>query len=291
MSEAYLQEIQKVELDLLEKFISVCKKYNIMYYADADTLLGAVRHKGFIPWDDDIDLALLWPDYQKLMDVAPRECEYPYFFQCIYTDTEALPGTCRLRRSDTTGFTRWEQENIGPEYDRGVFIDIFPLFYVPESIEERQKQKEKVLWLWEVIRGHDAYQYERRTGKRNAAYSKYIPSFLKYYETMGEDFDIVKLKEEYLHACAWGDTRTNVVGETSVKCHGANAMWDTEWFENCVEMPFENTTINCPAAYDEVLTRVYGDWRTPIKGASEHEIVAFDAKMPWRRYLQLQTEC
>ena len=142
-----------------------------------------------------------------------------------------------------------------------------------------------------LSRGHDAYQYERRTGKRNAAYSKYIPSFLKYYETMGEDFDIVKLKEEYLHACAWGDTRTNVVGETSVKCHGANAMWDTEWFENCVEMPFENTTINCPAAYDEVLTRVYGDWRTPIKGASEHEIVAFDAKMPWRRYLQLQTEC
>ena len=61
MSEAYLQEIQKVELDLLEKFISVCKKYNIMYYADAGTLLGAVRHKGFIPWDDDIDLALLWP--------------------------------------------------------------------------------------------------------------------------------------------------------------------------------------------------------------------------------------
>ena len=123
MSEAYLQEIQKVELDLLEKFISVCKKYNIMYYADAGTLLGAVRHKGFIPWDDDIDLALLWPDYQKLMEVAPRECEYPYFFQCIYTDAEALPGTCRLRRSDTTGFTRWEQENIGPEYDRGVFIE------------------------------------------------------------------------------------------------------------------------------------------------------------------------
>ena len=84
MSEAYLQEIQKVELDLLEKFISVCKKYNIMYYADAGTLLGAVRHKGFIPWDDDIDLALLWPDYQKLMEVAPRECEYPYFSMHLY---------------------------------------------------------------------------------------------------------------------------------------------------------------------------------------------------------------
>ena len=54
-----------------------------------------------------------------------------------------------------------------------------------------------------------------------------------------------------------------------------------------------STEVRTPwyAAYDEVLTRVYGDWRTPIKGASEHEIVAFDAKMPWRRYLQLQTEC
>lgn len=132
-----MQKIWDVELDLLEKFKSICEKYELNYFASCGTLLGAARHKGFIPWDDDIDVFLLWSDYKKLMERASAECDYPYFFQSIYTERDAMPSACRLRRSDTTGFTRWEYENVGPEYDRGVLIDIFPLFYVPDTDEDK----------------------------------------------------------------------------------------------------------------------------------------------------------
>ena len=79
-------KIWNIELDLLEKLKSICKKYNLEYCASSGTLLGAARHKGFIPWDDDIDVFLMWADYKKLLEVAPKECQYPYFFQSFLTE-------------------------------------------------------------------------------------------------------------------------------------------------------------------------------------------------------------
>ena len=280
-----LQRVWKVQLDLLEKLKEICKKYNLHYAASAGTLLGAVRHQGFIPWDDDIDISMMWSDYQKFMEVAPLECQYPYFYQCPSTEPEALAGASRLRRSDTTGFTKWEHENVGPDYDRGIFIDIFPMFYVPDSEEERSAQKEQVMFLWKAIRGHDALFYKQRTGISNPSYDQYIPEYQEYCRRIGTDqVDIAALKLQYLDACAWGNARSREVGGTSTKCHVRRSMWDTEWFESFIELPFENTTICCPAAYDQVLTRHFGDWRTPVQGASEHEMVVVDTQTPWRAY-------
>ena len=95
---------------------------------------------------------------------------YPYFFQCIYTDKNAMPSASRLRRSDTTGFTKWEYENMPPEYDRGIFIDIFPLFNIPDTESERSNQKKEVLYLWECIHGYDAIDQQKRGGYINPEY-------------------------------------------------------------------------------------------------------------------------
>ena len=119
-----LRKVWDVELDLFEKFKSICEKYNLTYCACSGTLLGAVRHKGFIPWDDDMDLFLPWQDYVKFMEVAPKECQYPYCFQSFLTDKDGEISANRMRRSDTTGLTQWESENItDKDYDRGIFID------------------------------------------------------------------------------------------------------------------------------------------------------------------------
>ena len=138
------KKLWAVELSLFEKFKEICNKWNLTYYASDGTLLGAARHKGFIPWDDDMDFGMLWPDYKKLMEIAPKECDYPFVFQGIYSDPYSMVVGSRLRRSDTTGVTKWEYENIGPEHDLGVFIDIFPLFSVPDSEEERKNDQRKV---------------------------------------------------------------------------------------------------------------------------------------------------
>lgn len=278
-----LRKIWDVELDLLEKFKSICKKHDLKYLATSGTLLGAARHKGFIPWDDDIDVSMMWSDYKKLMEVAPGECEYPYYFQCIYTDKDAIPNAARLRRSDTTGFTKWEHENCGPDYDRGIFIDIFPLFYVPDSEEERAEQKRTVLEYWAIIRGFEALQYKNRTGLATA-YDQYIPLYEEYCEKQNASIDIVKLKEAYIDACVWGDKPSGTIGATSSKVHAKHLMWDAELLDGEIELPFENTTICCPKEYERILERHYGDWRTPVRGGAEHQMAAIDPKIPWREF-------
>lgn len=280
-----LKLLQAVELSLLEKLKEICNKYNLTYYAACGTLLGTIRHKGFIPWDDDMDLFLPWPDYQKLMEVAPLECKYPFFFQGIYTERDAMANASRLRRSDTTGFTRWEYENVGPGYNLGIFIDIFPLFNVPDSEEDKKIQREKVMHAWRCIHGHDAYMQQVRGESVNKQYEVFIPEFLTLCteKGLGPKNDITWLKEKYLEACVWNE-KTKEIGTTSSRCHKPSLMWNSEWFEKTVELPFENTTIICPAEYEKILEKSYGDWRTPVMDGSDHEMVVVDTNIPWQDF-------
>ena len=78
-----MKQIWAVELDLLHMFDTVCKKHQLRYFASDGTLLGAIRHHGFIPWDDDIDIAMLREDYDKLCKIGPAEFKHPYFFQSL----------------------------------------------------------------------------------------------------------------------------------------------------------------------------------------------------------------
>lgn len=279
MSNESLRRIWDVELDLLEKFKSICNKYNLSYCASSGTLLGAVRHGGFIPWDDDIDVFLPWEDYKKLLEVAPGECQYPYFFQSFLTETEGEASASRLRRSDTTGFTLWEQENVGPEYNKGIFIDIFPLFKVPDLDRERTVQKEAIMFFWKCMRGHNA-KVQMKRGRVNEDYVQYIP----YYNSVSKYMSIVDIKWAYLHACAMADGDTKEVGATSSRVHLPSLMWNSELYESYVDLPFENTTIRCPAEYEKVLDKQYGDWRVPVKNGSRHEMAFIDTETPWREH-------
>ena len=106
-----MKEVWAVELDLLKEFKRVCNKYDLKYCADGGTLLGAIRHQGFIPWDDDLDIAMLRKDFEKLNEVAPAEFKKPYFWQTEETDKGSARGHAQLRNSDTTGIIKNEYEH------------------------------------------------------------------------------------------------------------------------------------------------------------------------------------
>ena len=86
MREILLDELKKTQIEILDVVDTFCRENNINYWLDSGTLLGAIRHGGYIPWDDDIDMVMFRDDYDKLVKVADKEFTYPYFFQTIYSD-------------------------------------------------------------------------------------------------------------------------------------------------------------------------------------------------------------
>ena len=125
------KKIWYTQIHLYEEFDKFCKKFNLKYYAGYGTLLGAVRHKGFIPWDDDMDFTMPRPDYQRMVELAPAHFNYPIYFQNYHTEPKAsvIYNFSRLRNEETIylGKDSSETRNDHP----GIFIDIFPLDAVP----------------------------------------------------------------------------------------------------------------------------------------------------------------
>ena len=131
-----LRNLQLTELELLEEVDRICKKCNIHYNIIAGTLLGAVRHGGFIPWDDDADVALLRSEYEKFRKACETELDMTRFYFQDHGNTPGYRwGYGKLRRKDTV-FLREHQEHM--PYEQGVFIDVFPLDYVPENYGVRR---------------------------------------------------------------------------------------------------------------------------------------------------------
>ena len=120
--EYYVSEKQKkiwnVQLELLQKLKEVCLKYDIKFFLIWGTLLGSIRHKGFIPWDDDMDVALARSEYERLCLIAREEFKDPFFLQTAETDQEYFIGYARLRMSSTTGIIK---ENYSRNYNNGIY--------------------------------------------------------------------------------------------------------------------------------------------------------------------------
>ena len=155
-------------------------------------------------------------------------------------------------------------------------MDVFPLFYVPSALEERKRQKEEILKWWKAIRGWNAIQ--NHLASCDSVYDEYIP----YYESIKDEYSIDEIKQFYMDACVSSD-QSDEIGNTSFRTHKENFIWKKEWFEDTVELPFEDTTVVCPKCYDEVLTKTYGDWRTPVFGTSFHELYIVDTETPFEK--------
>lgn len=149
MTDEEFRTLQLLELDMIVELDRVCRKHDIKYCMIGGTLLGAVRHKGYIPWDDDADIGMLREDYEKFKKVTKELNPEICFFQDHSVDHEYLWGYGKLRRIGTS-FVRVGQEHMKGE--TGVFIDIFPLDDVPMSVPGQMLQDfycfclRKIIW-------------------------------------------------------------------------------------------------------------------------------------------------
>lgn len=136
MNSDELRKMQLIQLELLEEVDRICTKYGISYSVEGGTLLGTVRHKGFIPWDDDVDIAMVRSEYIKFCRACEKELDNAkYFFQTHDTDPEYRWGYAKVLKNGTS-FVRYGQEHM--KMRRGVYVEIFPMDGIPKNFVERK---------------------------------------------------------------------------------------------------------------------------------------------------------
>ena len=138
-----LRKAQLIMLEMLIEFDAICKKHQLQYWLDSGTLLGAVRHQGFIPWDDDIDLSMPVEDYNKFLKIAQNELSSEIFFQTSQTDKNFKFDYIKLR-SDKASIVEIHEKDKKINYHQGVFVDIFPMLTI-ENTEANKKQYDSTL--------------------------------------------------------------------------------------------------------------------------------------------------
>ncbi len=287
-----MKEVWAVELDLLAEFDRVCKKYDIKYVADSGTLLGAIRHKGFIPWDDDIDVGMLRSEYERLCEIAPLEFKEPYFFQTEKTDPTSARGHAQLRNSNTTGILLSEIEVKRP-FNQGIFIDIFPFDNVPDDMNEYKKFKaeigEKRDLYAKIIFNYNYFYYPIRKEKdgsikwdieikrhlRNLEYLLIRPNYKKVYD------DYENTMKRY------DDKETKMINLLCLGIASGTLPMSREYFDGTFECDFEFLKIPVSKNYDMYLRLSYGNnYMTPLKTPTAHRGVFFDTDKPYTTHFK-----
>ena len=269
-----MKKIWAVELDILAEFDRVCRKNGLRYYAEYGTLLGAVRHHGYIPWDDDIDVSMPREDYKKLADIAKDEFKYPYAYRDGYSGYAITP-FAKVMRVDTAAVERPE---LPPEFPQGIFMDIMPIDAVPDGRVETLENWKRLLEYWSLLK------YPVETFDRLCAGEQFLLGAERIIEVaqMQPEMKLREL-EDFAYSIVGSSDKVNVF-LFYIKSGGG--VRDISWYDDTVYMPYEGFDIPCPGGYHEILTSIYGDYMTPIKGAgTAHEIQVFDTEKPYTDYL------
>lgn len=256
-----IEDVKKIELEMAKELLAVCKKYNLKIYADAGTLLGTVRHKGFIPWDDDMDFAMFRKDYDLLVELAPKEFKEPYFFQNYYSENNYDRGHAQLRNSNTTGILKHETKCT---YNRGIFIDIFVLDAVPKTLIGRRAQNVMLRLLRKTV---------RVLRKTNNIYDIRLIDWI--------------LKSKIIYRLIDGTLKypfhkkANYVAPLNFMYETKKRIRRKELYNQVLWMDFEDTKLPIPSGYDEFLAQRYGDYMKPVQCPTTHGDVFFDIKVPY----------
>lgn len=250
------RKMQLAQLDMLIDFDRVCRKHDINYVIFTGTLLGAVRHKGFIPWDDDADIGILREDYEKFKKVSSELNPEICYFQNHETDPEYRWEYGKLRRSNTV-FVREGQERI--ECKTGIFVDIFPMDDVPKSV------------IGQMIQDFDCFLMRKTLYSEVGKYNS--KGFVKMLYELLSKIPMSYVYELITKYTAKSNNKTN----NKVRCLLFPAMgklykrkrklplkerygMPKEWFLDRTLMTFEGHDFYVPKKYDDVLRYIYEDY-------------------------------
>lgn len=260
LQELTLKEIQQIEFGILKHFDSFCKEHNISYFLSNGTLLGAIKYKGFIPWDDDIDVFVPREDYERLL------CSYPSnkYFALIHqqNDTKYIFPFAKLYDRSTRIWNQSTPSITSP----GVHIDIFPLDYWPDDIKLAKKQAKQVF----VIAQKLCFSVTKMGLGRNWLRTVAKNAIIAYTHVVGSE----RYRKKLAKVLRGGLSQAGVMYRGCVvwPIYGINEILPAEVFSQSVKVTFEGNEFPAPVGYDEYLRNLYGDYRLdpPVESQKSH---------------------
>ena len=269
-----LQRHQAVLLELLAEFDRICTKHGIRYMLFAGTALGAVRHQGFIPWDDDLDVAMLRSDYQRFLQVAPGELQQQYYLQAEYSDAWPMFFS-KLRKNGTACMERFIPRD--PKLHQGIYMDIFPVDNLADGALMRKLQfaaSKAVIAKGLRARGYLTDSIAKKLFMLccTAAPGKLLHRFVRQDRRTGTD-------EVHTFFGAASRYEKNI--------------FPRHWFEQTLRVPFGDGMYPISTCAAEMLTQMYGDYMTlppeEERRCKVHGVIV-DPDGSYEQYLQAQKQ-
>lgn len=247
-----LRKYQLAQLELMTMVDSLCTEHNLTYYIIGGTLLGAVRHGGFIPWDPDIDIAMPREDYEKLREYFIHNESDSFFYQHYSTEKHHSQGHALIRIKNSHVVFCSKGSRFKPSCD-GIYLDIFPLDNAPLDEKLQHKQSKKIKRISQLI-----YLKLAKVYKSNSAltvFAKYAVSLLLSPLT----FTYLNRKRDMIMRKYNGKSKKYLVSMASHYSYWKQLM-PSEIYGEPTRIQFEGLSLSAPALTTEYLTRIYGDY-------------------------------
>lgn len=256
-----LRQLQLKELELLKLFQKICADNNISYFALGGTLLGAIRHKGFIPWDDDIDVGIPRPDYERLCKILEQGTLGEKIKFRSFKNTESYIRYFGRLEDESMKIVR--HDNIKVE-EAFAWIDLFPLDAMPNNAVLRKIKVFQVLVLRALYR-FSCFDTLVNVNKKGRPLHERILVWIGLHTPVQKLFNTKKCLGKLEKALTSTDYEKSNYLVNAMGAYKFREMFHKKYYDEGKMYPFEDTEIRGPVDYDFVCTQLYGDYMTPPK--------------------------
>ena len=262
-----INELKKIQLKIMDEIDSFCRKNGFHYFMNYGTLIGAVRHKGYIPWDDDVDITMPRDEYDRFIIEFNKNRSNSFRAVSVANDPDYYLPFAKVVDTATV-----MKESATVDHEIGVYVDVFPMDRLPKITKKEERVLKRIsLYRKLLVLKTVKVDFKRSPVKNLILFVSHL--LLKPFSFMALIKKMDSLSQKYNNNAKCVYTGF-FASQTSVK----ENLWEIDWFGEGVDVPFEGRSYIAPKNYDAVLKKTYGDYMQPPpreQQVSHHSFTAY----------------